>query len=357
MSGLEVALRARLGALDLDVAFTTPARGVTALFGPSGSGKSTLLRYIAGLAHTEHGTIRVDGETWQDGSRHLPPHHRAVGYVFQEASLFEHLDVTGNLRFGHDRTPPDQRILAFDEALELFGLGALLTRRVGRLSGGERQRVAITRALLNGPRLLLMDEPLSALDYASKQQILGHLEQLLDRLTIPVLYVTHDPAEVGRLADRVVLLEAGRVVAQGDVAEIATRLDLPLAARDDAEAVLEGVVSAHEPDFHLTWIGTPAGRIAVPRQALRVGRRVRIAVQARDVSLTREPHGDSTILNVLPAEVIDTRERDRLDLTVRLALEGGQQLLARITRRSAIAFGLREGMHVYAQVKALAMLA
>ncbi len=356
MTGLEAHLRMqRPGGFSLEAEFEAPGRGVTALFGVSGSGKTTVLRCFAGLERAE-GRCRVNGEAWQDSKLFMPTHRRPIGYVFQEASLFPHLSVRANLEFGWQRVEPADRRIHFDEAVELLGIGLLLERSPGRLSGGERQRVAIARALLSAPRLLLMDEPLSALDHASKQAILPYLERLHDELAIPVLYVSHDPDEVARLADHMVLMEGGRVRAAGPVTELMTQLDLPLARFDDASAVLEGEVTGHDDTFHLTWIGMHGGRIAVPREDLPVGRRARVQIHARDVSIALAPHHDTSILNILAACVVDTQETSKAQMLVRLALDDGQTLLARITRRSGVALGLREGMGVYAQVKSVALL-
>ncbi len=353
---LEIAFRLRRGdSFTLDVDFTAPAQGVTALFGRSGSGKTTVLRCVAGLERAA-GHCRFQGRAWQDQAGFLPSHRRPIGYVFQEASLFPHLSVRANLEFGWRRTPPAQRRIAFDEAVTLLGIGPLLQRASARLSGGERQRVAIARALLTSPRLLLMDEPLSALDHAAKQAILPFLERVFDELGLPVLYVSHHPEEVARLADHMVLLEAGRVRAAGSAAESMTRLDLPLARFDDASAFLDGQVAAHDDVFHLTYVEIDGNRVAVPREDLPVGRRARVQIQARDVSLALHAHHDTSILNVLPVRIADTRELDPAQLLVRLALDDGQTLLSRITRRSGIGLGLHEGMQLYAQVKSVALV-
>jgi len=353
---LEVELRLqRPGGFRLEASFNAPGRGVTALFGSSGSGKTTVLRCVAGLERAQ-GRCRVQGEIWQDGQRFLPCHQRPIGYVFQEASLFPHLSVRANLDFGWRRVPPGDRRIAFDEAVDLLGVGPLLGRASGRLSGGERQRVAIARALLTSPRLLLMDEPLSALDHAAKQVILPVLERVFDELDLPVLYVSHHPDEVARLADHMVLLEAGRVQAVGPAPELMTRLDLPLARFDTASSVLEGQVAGHDDTFHLTYVGMAGSRFAVPREDLEVGRHARIQVQARDVSLTLSAHHDTSILNILPVRILDTRDLDPARLLVRLALEDGQTLLARITRRSGVALGLHEGLYLFAQVKSVALV-
>jgi molybdate transport system ATP-binding protein len=356
MSGLEVQITNRLGEFDLDVAFTAPSQGVTALFGSSGSGKTSVLRAIAGLERPSKGLVHINGEVWQDRQRFVPPHRRALGYVFQEASLFPHLSVLKNLKYGLRRVAEKERQIPFHDVVELLGIAALLKRRTQALSGGERQRVAIARALLTSPRLLLMDEPLSALDHGAKQIILPYLESLHDEFAIPSLYVSHDPNEVARLADRMVVLEKGRVIAEGDAASLLTRLDLPLSGYDDASSLLEGNVSSHDNSYHLTWISLHGNRVAVPREDLPVGRHARVQIQARDVSLALHAHADTSILNILPARVIDTHDINQTQMLVRLELEDGQTLLSRITRRSAMGMGIHEGMLLYAQVKSVALL-
>jgi molybdate transport system ATP-binding protein len=356
MSGIEVKLQHRLGDFSLDVDFEVPASGVIALFGRSGSGKTSVLRAVAGLHRTDTALIRLNGETWQDGRHFVPVHKRPLGYVFQEASLFPHLSVRRNLEYGWRRIPARQRQIPFEDVVELLGIVPLLQRATARLSGGERQRVAIARALLTSPKLLLMDEPLSALDHGAKQAILPYLESLHDEFAIPSLYVSHDPNEVARLADHMVLMEQGRVIAQGEAASLLTRLDLPLAGYDDAASLLEGFVSSHDHSYHLTWVSMDAGRIAVAREDLPEGHHARVQIQARDVSLSLHAHTDSSIINILPARVIDTRDIDPTQMLVRLALLDGQTLLSRITRRSAMSMGIHEGMHLYAQVKSVALL-
>jgi len=356
MSGIIVSLQSQLGNFSLDVNFEAPARGVTALFGRSGSGKTSVLRAVAGLVRTPRGFVRINRETWQDGTRFIPTHQRPLGYVFQEASLFPHLSVKRNLEYGWRRVPPADRQIPFHDVVELLGIGALLKRATHSLSGGERQRVAIARALLTSPKLLLMDEPLSALDHGAKQAILPYLESLHDEFAIPSLYVSHDPNEVARLADHMVMLDQGKVLAQGDAATLLTRLDLPLSGYDDASALLEGTVASHDHTYHLTWISMHGGRVAVSREDLPVGRHARVQIQARDVSLSLKAHSDTSILNILPARVVDTHDINQTQMLVRLALEDGQTLLSRITRRSAMGMGIHEGMHLYAQVKSVALL-
>ena len=342
----------------LDVDLDLPGRGVTALFGHSGSGKTTLLRLVAGLQRAPAGFLRVNGEVWQDGARFLPTHRRPLGYVFQEASLFPHLSARGNLEYGMKRVGSAMDRQALEQAVALLGIGHLLDRRPHQLSGGERQRVAIARALAVQPRLLLMDEPLAALDLQRKQEILPYLERLHDRLEIPVLYVSHSPDEVARLADTVVLMEQGRVRAAGPVAEVFSRLDLSLARDQEASAIVEGVVLGHDDDYALTRIGIPGGSLTVHRLARDPHEPVRVRIHARDVSLALDEPGTSSILNILPARILEMREIEQAQVLVRLGTGAGERisLLARITRHSRDRLGLREGQPVYAQVKAVALM-
>lgn len=358
MSGIEVSLKNQLGDFALDVDFTAPASGVTALFGRSGSGKTSVLRSVAGLVRAPEGIIKINGETWQDKKRFVPPHQRSIGYVFQEASLFPHLSVRKNLEYGWRRIPKSARKIKLESVAELLGIAPLLNRATALLSGGERQRVGIGRALLTSPQLLLMDEPLSALDHGTKQNILPYLESLHDEFAIPSLYVSHDPNEVARLADKMVYLENGQVSAYGNAADLMTRLDLPIAGFDDAASIIEGTVSAHDSTYHLTWIAIQdGGRLAVSREDLPVGKYARVEILARDVSLALNAHSDTSIVNILPARVVDTREISPSQLIVRLQLEDGQSLLSRITRHSAMSLQLQDGMPLYAQVKSVALIA
>jgi len=344
------------GGFVLQAAFTAPARGVTAIFGPSGAGKTTLLRCVAGLERAPGGFLRVGETVWQDESAGLftPVHRRPLGYVFQEASLFPHLSVRRNLDYGWRRVPKGERRIDRDEVLRLTGVGPLLDRRPASLSGGERQRAAIARALLANPRLLLMDEPLAGLDPASKAEILPCLERLHERLALPVLYVSHHPDEVARLANQMVLLEAGRVLAAGPLAEVLTRLDLPLAHAEGAETIVETTVAGHDEAFHLTYLAFPGGRFTVARLAVEVGQRVRLRVHARDISLALTPARDTSILNIFAARVLEIALDHPAQVTLRLDA-GGTILLARITRKSAAQLALAPGTAVWAQVKSVAV--
>jgi molybdate transport system ATP-binding protein len=339
--------------LDVDVTF--PVRGATAFFGPSGCGKTTLLRAIAGLVRDPNGFCRVGDALWQAGSHFLPPHRRPLGFVFQEASLFPHLSVRHNLEYGFKRVPRPQRRVTLSEAVELLGVESLLTRRPHGLSGGERQRVAIARALLTSPRLLIMDEPLAALDRASKREILPYLERLHNELAMPVLYVSHAPDEVARLADHLVLLDSGQVRAAGPIGELLTRLDLPREQGAEAEAIIEARIAGHDERYHLSYLDFAGGRFSVARNALPIGHSARLRVLARDVSITLQPQTGTSILNIFPASIDDLIEEGPAQMLVRLDI-AGVPVLSRITRKSANVLALAPGKQVYAQVKAVALL-
>ena len=351
---IQANLQIRLGEFRLDVDLDCPARGVTALFGPSGCGKTSILRALAGLDRHD-GLLKVADEVWQDPQRFVPAHRRSVGYVFQEASLFPHLAVRGNLEYGLRRVRAGERRVDFAGAVGLLGLESLLERRSQSLSGGQRQRVAIARALLASPRLLLMDEPLSGLDAASKAEILPYLERLHEQLSMPVLYVSHQPDEVARLADHLVLLGQDGVLGAGPIADMLTRVDLPLAHGDEAEAIVRATVTGHDPEFHLTFLEFPGGRFSIARKPLQEGTAVRLRVLARDVSLTLQRQTGTSILNIFPARVMQLADENPAQMIVRLEA-GGVPLLARITRKSAATLGLAVGGTVYAQVKTVALL-
>lgn len=360
VSGGQIVARFQLAwpGFSLDVDLTLPGRGVTALFGHSGSGKTTCLRCIAGLERAGTAYLEVNGECWQDSAakRFVPVHKRPLGYVFQEASLFPHLNVRRNLEYGMRRVPAAQRRVDWDHVVTLLGIGHLLERLPGRLSGGERQRVGIARALLTSPRLLLMDEPLAALDLKRKQEILPYLERLRDELDIPLLYVSHAPDEVARLADHLVLLDGGRVVAQGGLQETLARLDLPTAFSEDAGVVIESVIGEHDDAFHLSRLDFRGGHVLVARRAEAIGERVRFRLHARDVSLALERSTGSSISNVLPARVCQLADADTpAHVLVRLDADG-TPLIARITRRSAVQLGITPGQSLWAQIKAVALL-
>jgi len=355
MNDLNARFRHGYPGFGLEVDVRLPARGVTAIFGPSGSGKTTLLRLIAGLERAAHGHLAVGDVVWQDTDTFVPTHERPLGYVFQDARLFPHLDVRRNLDYGLRRIPASSRRVSLDHVIDLLGIGHLMERKPDRLSGGERQRVAIARALAVSPRLLLLDEPLAALDQARKQEVLPYLERLHDSLEIPVLYVSHAIDEVVRLADHLLVLDAGRVAAQGSIVELMARAELRL-SRDDGEgALIEASVAGHDETYQLTTVAFPGGRLTLPRQAREVGQQVRVRVLARDVSITLAAQTGTSIINILPARVTAITPAGASQCVVSLDL-GGTALLARITRKSVDALGLKPGVAVHAQIKGVALV-
>ncbi len=355
----QIHLRFNLDRPDFSLAVNVhlPGSGATALFGPSGSGKTTCLRAIAGLEPAVRGRLEVNGQVWQDDSAgiFLPTHQRAIGYVAQDAGLFTHLTVQGNLEYGMRRIPADTRRVSLQQAISLLGIAHLVARKPASLSGGERQRVAIARALAVSPSLLLMDEPLSALDVQRKAEVLPYLERLQQELAIPMLYVSHAPDEVARLADYLVLLEQGSVLAAGDTAELMTRLDLPLAHGDNAGVVISTIVEGHDPVYDLIALRFAGGQLRLPAANGMTGMSLRVRVQARDVSLALQSPPDSSILNSFAATVIEIAPDSPGQVMVALDCSG-QRLLARITRKSCEQLGIVAGMQLHAQIKGVALL-
>ncbi|WP_323142426.1 molybdenum ABC transporter ATP-binding protein [Massilia phyllosphaerae] len=357
MDDIQVRLHIDRGAFRLDVDLTLPGRGITALFGPSGSGKTTCLRAIAGLEHVNDGYVAVGGAVWQDEARRIfvPTHRRSLGYVFQEASLFAHLSVRANLEFGMKRVPRSERRFEPDEVARLLGIWELLERRPDRLSGGERQRVAIARALLASPRLLLMDEPLAALDLRRRQEILPYLERMHDALSIPIIYVSHAPDEVARLADHLVLLDGGRVVASGPLSETLARADLPPSFADDAGVVLDTVLEGHEADA-LSRLRFDGGVLYVGQRREAIGTHLRCRIHARDVSLALQRPGGTSIVNLLPARVTACAATDTPGHVLVQLRMGSSPLLARITERSRRELDIVPGRELWVQIKGVALL-
>jgi molybdate transport system ATP-binding protein len=348
---LSVRLRHDFPAMRMDMKFTVPSPGVTVLFGPSGAGKSTVILAAAGLLRPNDCRIEVDDQIMADTTTGvwLPPERRRAGLVFQDARLFPHMSVTTNLRFGMRRARPGT--VTFDEVVELLGIGALLDRRPHTLSGGERQRVAIGRALLAQPRLLLMDEPLASLDSARKAEILPYLTRLKTALRLPVLYVTHDLDEVTRLADSLVLLEAGHVVAFGAVEEVAARADLPLARRDDAAGLLHGRVVAHDLNRGLTRLDAAGATFWVPLLDTPVGSERRIRIPAREVILAGKPPESISLHNIIAGTVRQiAADPARRAVMVEIALTEGA-LLARVTQDAIARLSLAPGSPVLALIK------
>ncbi len=354
---IEAAFSGNLGSFALDVAFEAPMTGITALFGPSGCGKTTLLRCVAGLSRLS-GRLAAAGEVWQDDARGLfrKPHERPVGYVFQEPSLFAHLDVENNLLYGAKRA--ERRGagdgLAFGDVVELLGIAPLLGRATATLSGGERQRVAIGRALLSQPRLLLMDEPLAGLDRFAKDEILPYLEALHERLSIPILYVSHDIAEVTRLADRAIMLSQGRKIAEGPVEDILERLDLqPETGRFEAGVLITARVASHDERFKVTRLDHHGQTITIPYSAFAIGQQVRLRIRARDVALATQRPEKTSFRNVLAGTVAQIVEEPETAFAETLIDVGGARLRARITRDAAAELALEPGKPVYALIKSI----
>ncbi len=355
---IEVAVRHRLGDFMLDAAFAAEG-GLTALFGRSGSGKTSLVNVIAGLIRPEHGRVVVDRETLTDTEHGIfvPPKKRRVGYVFQEGRLFPHMTVRQNLLYGRwfaPETGGGGRPGEIDHVIELLGIGGLLGRRPANLSGGEKQRVAIGRALLARPRLLVMDEPLAALDEARKAEILPYIERLRDEAGVPIVYVSHAIAEVARLATTLVVLSEGRVAAIGPTAAVMGRIDLfPLTGRAEAGAILATRVAAHDAAFGLTVLRAAAGELRVPHLEMPVGAALRVRIRARDVMIALSPPEGLSALNVLPGTVAEIGRSDGAIVDIRLDC-AGEPLIARLTRRSVERLGLVPGRRVYAVIKSIA---
>ena len=353
---VEIEIRHRLGAFALDVAFTAPD-GITALFGRSGAGKTTVVNAVAGLIRPDEGRVRAGDVVLLDTEAQisLPPHRRRVGYVFQEGRLFPHLTVRQNLTFGRWFTGRAERYGDVDHIVSLLGIEALLERRPGRLSGGEKQRVAIGRALLASPRILLMDEPLASLDEARKLEIMPYIERLSREVKIPIIYVTHSINEIARLADTVVAMDAGRSVATGPVGELLERLDLqPVTGRFEAGALLVARLVDHDPVFRLSRLTIGEQQLLMPEVDVPPGSEVRLRVRARDVALaTVRPVGIS-IRNILEGVVVEIRPEAETAFAETLVDVGGTRLRARLTRAAVADLELAPGKAVFALIKSIA---
>ena len=332
-----------------------PARGITAIYGPSGSGKSTLLDCIAGLRQASSGSlVRFEQQSWQEGEHFTPAWQRPISYVFQDARLFPHLSVRQNLDYGRRRRQ-QQAGIAVEQVTAWLELEQLLERFPAALSAGQKQRVAIGRALLCAPRLLLLDEPLANLDHAASQQCMQYLQRLEQELDLPMLYVSHDIEEVSQMADHLVLLEHGRMVEQGSLLELCGRLDTRLSREEQAAAILVGTITGHDDTFGLTELDVEGQRLYVGQLQGSAGQGRRLRIPARDVSVCRQRPHQTSILNILPVTLEQIEENDGARVLLRLAL-GSQHLLARITRKSATELQLRQGDTLFAQIKSAALL-
>lgn len=341
----------------LEVELNLPLRGVTGLFGASGAGKTSLLRCIAGLERPRTGKLVVAGDVWQDDTSNTwrAVHERDIGYVFQEPRLFAHLDVRGNIEYGMRRrehgAAPD-----IDHVIGLLGIEQLLPRKPDELSGGEAQRVAIARALLCAPRFVLMDEPLASLDQARRDEILPFLDRLHAAGGVPIIYVSHNIDEVSRLCDHLVVMENGRVIADGDLQTVLVRTDLPLLAGEEAGSVIQGTIETYDRNDDLTRLACSGGNLWVPGDAGEQGATVRLRMRASDVSLCRTRPDSSTILNIVPAVVDAIQSGTAPSAFVHLKI-GDDAVVARVTRRSIRELALQHGDEVYAQIKSVAVRA
>lgn len=352
---VDVALKHRLGKLDLDVNFSSEG-GIVALFGRSGGGKTTIVNMIAGLVRPDAGRIKIGAHVLFDSATgiDLPVHRRRVGYVFQEGRLFPHLTVRQNLLYGAWLTAPARRSQNLDRIVALLGIEPLLRRRPGRLSGGEKQRVAIGRALLSSPEILLMDEPLAALDEARKAEVLPYIERLRDEANVPIIYVSHAVNEVARLASSLVLISDGKSVAQGPVGEILGRLDLlPITGQDEGGALIETEVAAQDAANHLTLLKSAIGQITVPQVEEPVGTPIRVQIKARDVMISLHKPVDISALNVFAMRIAELRAAPGGMVDIKLA-QGGGELMSRVTGKSARLLDLQVDKTVFAVVKSVA---
>lgn len=344
-----------LGAFHLHAELDLAERGITAIFGPSGCGKTSLLRAISGLDKHARSEVSFAQQQWQSASRFVPTNQRSIAYVFQEASLFTHLNVQKNLEYAVKRVPANVQKIPFDQVVDLLGIGHLLGNKTHTLSGGERQRVALARAFLSSPQLLLMDEPLSALDRHAKSEILSYIEQCHRQMGIPIIYVSHALEEVSRLADYLLLMENGRITNHGPIEKMLTALNSPLALADNAESVINASVAEFDSDFNVTYLDSPLGRFTVVMSGLEFGRSVRLRLAARDISLTLEPQAGTSILNIFPATVDQIQPVGDALVTVRLLING-TAVLARVTKKSMTLMALKNGSQVFAQVKSVALV-
>jgi molybdate transport system ATP-binding protein len=355
---IEIAIEKKLGSFALDARLEAPESGVTALFGRSGVGKTSVINALAGLLRPDRGRIIVGGTTLFDSERgiDLPPEKRRLGYVFQEARLFPHYSVRGNLLYG---AKSENAGPSFETVVDLLGIKDLLARRPADLSGGEKQRVAIGRALLASPRLLLMDEPLASLDEPRKHEIMPFIERLRDELKLPIFYVSHEMEEIIRLADLLVLLDGGKVAASGSVEELTSRLDLwPLTGRYEAGAVIRTVLRGHDTTFGLSELAFPGGRLRVTQLALPLGTPIRVRIQARDVVLATERPAHLSIRNAFAGKIVEmARPRGPLiDLKLDIGSAGEPVMLwARITQRALEELQLAPGKPIFALVKTVAL--
>ena len=358
MDLLEAKFKMDYPGFNLDVEMNIPARGVTVVFGPSGAGKTTLLRCLSGLEKAPSGYLKLAGQVWQDEETFIPVQDRKIGLVFQESRLFPHLSIQENLMYGYQRTLPEERNLQLDEVAQVLNLEPLLKRRPEKLSGGERQRVAIGRALLTSPKLLLMDEPLASLDMQLKAEIVPFIKRIENEFKTPIVYVTHSMNEVLQLVDTMVILKSGKVENIGSVEEVFSDVRSREAVGDEQlGAVLETSVAEHDEEFGLTKLDFMGQVLHVPRQHIPVGQSLRVHIHSNDVSLsTVPPSGVTSVLNILRAKVEKVGKLDPKGYSVDIELDAGRPILATITRKSLSNLDLQPGQTIYAHIKAIKMM-
>lgn len=343
----------------LDIDINIPGQGITAIFGESGSGKTSLLRCIAGLEKNVSGSLHVNGECWQNDSMFVPTHKRSLGYVFQEASLFEHLTAIGNLHYAIKRNSQAANPELLEQVISVMGIKKVLSQLPQQLSGGEKQRVAIARALLRQPKLLLMDEPLASLDTARKLEILPYLERLRSSFNIPILYVSHAVDEIVRLADHVVIMRQGKVLTQGGITELFSRADLTLGVSNEVGAILECNVVEIDTKWHLMRVTFDGGELWLPNKQSEQNKQndvQRIRILASDVSLTLTPHTDSSILNVLSGKIVEIINDEEPAMSLVRLKVGATYLLARLTLKSLQKLDLTLGTRIWIQIKSAAIV-
>ncbi|MCC8978517.1 molybdenum ABC transporter ATP-binding protein [Bradyrhizobium acaciae] len=354
---IEVDFSDARASVPVDAQFTVAASGITAIFGPRGCGNARLARLIAGLERLPTGFCAIDGERWQDEDTFRPPHLRRIGHVFQRTILFSNLSVRRNLLY--DAPKPKPLPIGLDEVVELLDLAPLLERSPSLISDAERQRVAIGKALLSQPRLLMMEEPLGSVDRSTKRELLPFLERLHEKLTLPMIYIGHDMADIERLADYLVIMKQGVVIAAGPLGALQSDIALPLAMRQEAAVSLDAVVDGYDESYGLLVLLFKGVRLLVPGEPLKPGARQRLRIAARDVSVARDMPSASSIVNVFPARIKAFVPFGDAEITLLLALEAGgsvAQFLSRITRRSFDSLGLKDGMDVFAQVTGMSLV-
>ena len=351
---LRAAFKVNYPNFNFDIDLQLPASGITVVFGPSGSGKTTLLRCLAGLEKT--GKMEIAGQVWQDENLFIPLSQRAIGIVFQESRLFPHLKVRENLLYGYKRTPLNSRRLHLDEIVGVLSLENLLERKIDKLSGGEKQKVALGRALLTSPKLLLMDEPLAALDTQRKKEVIPFIRKVKKELSIPIIYVTHSINELLQLVDTMVILKDGKVIDYGPVGKVFSKISLSNTIDEEhLGAVLDTTVLKHETEFGITLLDFKGQELSVPFQDISPGQGLRVHIHSKDVSLaTQPPEGLTSTLNILKTKV--KRIVEKAGYSVDIELDAGQPLLATITRKSLFNLSLSEGQSIYASIKAIKMV-